>query len=208
MRFLLDFNNKLTIIIIRISTIYSIVIPMKTLVNPIRTLGWCIRLYLLYVFFTLPKWRNLLSNGVNTVRPLTSYMAKVVLIMVLVVSFTLPVYAQEILWKELKAKTDILYQQEQYSEAISVGKESLKIAEETFGSAHPNVASTLNNLAGLFQAQGKYAEAEPLYKRALKIYEKALGTEHPKMASTLNNLAGLCQDQGKNTESSKSHWLA
>ncbi|MFQ5713282.1 MAG: hypothetical protein ACE5GU_04565 [Candidatus Scalinduaceae bacterium] len=103
---------------------------MKTLVNPIRKLGWCIRLYLLYVFFTLPKLRSLLSNGVNTVRHLISYRAKVVLIMVLAVSFTLPVYAQEILWKELKAKTDTLYQQEQYSEAINVGKEALKVGTE------------------------------------------------------------------------------
>jgi hypothetical protein len=81
--------------------------------------------------------------------------------MVLVVSFTLPVYAQEILWKELKAKTDTLYQQEQYSEAISVGKEALKIAEETFGSTHPNVGTSLNILALLLQTRGKYAEVEP-----------------------------------------------
>ncbi len=172
MRFLLDFNNKLIIIIIRIYTIYSIIILMKTLVNPIRKLGWCIRLYLLYVFFTLPKWRSLLSNGVNTVRPLTSYMAKVVLIMVLVVSFTLPAYAQEILWKELKAKTDTLYQQGRYSEAISVGKEALKIAEETFGSAHPNVGTSLNILGLLLQTRGKYAEAEKLVERAKEIRSK------------------------------------
>jgi tetratricopeptide (TPR) repeat protein len=62
------------------------------------------------------------------------------------------------------------------------------------------VASTLNNLAGLFQDQGKYSEVELLYNRALKIYEKALGPEHPNVASTLNNLAGLFQAQGKNTE--------
>jgi len=37
------------------------------------------------------------------------------------------------------------------------------------------VATSLYNLAGLYEAQGKYAEAEPLYKRSLAIREKALG---------------------------------
>jgi tetratricopeptide (TPR) repeat protein len=38
------------------------------------------------------------------------------------------------------------------------------------------VAESLNNLAGLYQAQGQYAKAEPLYKRALVILEKE---QHP-----------------------------
>ncbi len=92
--------------------------------------------------------------------------------MVLVVSFTLPAYAQEILWKELKEKTDTLYQQGRYSEAISVGKEALKIAEETFGSTHPNVGTSLNILALLFQAQGKNTAAEELAERAKEIRSK------------------------------------
>ena len=40
-------------------------------------------------------------------------------------------------------------------------------------------ATSLNNLAVLYAAQGRYAEAEPLYKRALGIREKALGPDHP-----------------------------
>ena len=43
----------------------------------------------------------------------------------------------------------------------------------------PTSATSLNNLAVLYQAQGRYAEAEPLYQRALAIREKALGPEHP-----------------------------
>ena len=58
------------------------------------------------------------------------------------------------------------------------------------------MATSLNNLAGLYQAQGKYAEAEPLYQRALAIWEKALGPEHPDVATSLNNLAALYQAQG------------
>ena len=32
---------------------------------------------------------------------------------------------------------------------------------------HPDVATSLNNLAALYKAQGHYAEAEPLYQRSL-----------------------------------------
>ena len=59
------------------------------------------------------------------------------------------------------------------------------------GPDHPTVATSLNDLATLYQAQGKYAEAEPLYKRALAIREKALGPEHPDFALSLDNLGLL-----------------
>ncbi len=62
------------------------------------------------------------------------------------------------------------------------------------------MATDLNNLALLYQAQGRYAEAEPLYKRALAIREKALGAEHPDVAQSLNNLAALYHDQGRYAE--------
>ena len=47
--------------------------------------------------------------------------------------------------------------------------------KKALGSDHPDVGTSLNNLAALYQAQGRYSEAEPLYKRSLTIYEKALG---------------------------------
>ena len=126
-----------------------------------------------------------MNTFVNTVRPLASYWVKIVLIMVLLLSFTLPAYAQEKLWKELNDKANNLYQQGRYSEAVSVAKEALKIAEEIFGKDHPGVALSLNNLAELYYSQGKYAEAEPLYKRALEIREKALGKDHTRVATSL-----------------------
>ena len=39
---------------------------------------------------------------------------------------------------------------------------ALAIREEVLGAEHPAVATSLNNLAGLYQKQGRYAEAEPL----------------------------------------------
>ncbi|MEE9573745.1 MAG: tetratricopeptide repeat protein, partial [Candidatus Neomarinimicrobiota bacterium] len=93
---------------------------------------------------------------VNTIKPLISHWVKIVLMMVLVVSFTLPAYTytQEEFWEWLNTKTNILYKRGQYSEATNVAKEALKVAAETFGSDHINVATSLNNLAGLYNEQG------------------------------------------------------
>ncbi|MBO0237246.1 tetratricopeptide repeat protein, partial [Vibrio parahaemolyticus] len=71
------------------------------------------------------------------------------------------------------------------------------IREKALGPDHPNVAMSLNSLAGLYDAQGQYALAEPLYKRSLAIREKALGPDHPNVAMSLNNLAGLYGAQGQ-----------
>ena len=49
---------------------------------------------------------------------------------------------------------------------------ALHIREQQLGPEHPDVASSLNNLANLYCEQGKYAEAEPLYQRALHIREQ------------------------------------
>jgi CHAT domain-containing protein len=73
----------------------------------------------------------------------------------------------------------------------------LAISEKALGPEHPDVASSLNNLANLYRVQGKYGEAEPLYERSLAISEKAVGPEHPYVAQSLNNLANLYRVQGK-----------
>ena len=130
-------------------------------------------------------------------------LVKVLSLMVLMVSFTLPTYAKEALWEVLNEKVIKLYQQGQYSEAANTAKEALTVAKETFGSNHPKVAISLRNLALLYKAQGKYAEAETLYKRALKIYESALGKDHPSVATTLENMAGLYKEIGKKDEAEK-----
>ena len=65
------------------------------------------------------------------------------------------------------------------------------------------MATSLNNLALLYQAQGKYAEAEPLVKRALAIYEKALGPEHPDVARSLENYAALLRETARADEAER-----
>ena len=68
------------------------------------------------------------------------------------------------------------------------------------GPGHPDVGTSLSNLAELYLHQGRYAEAEPLHKRSLFIREKALGPNHPDVGASLNNLAALYHKQGRYSE--------
>jgi tetratricopeptide (TPR) repeat protein len=76
-------------------------------------------------------------------------------------------------------------------------KRSLAIREKVRGPDHPDVATSVNNLAVLYRHQGRYADAEPLIKRALTIREKVFGPDHPNVAFLLSNLARLYRDQGR-----------
>ena len=62
------------------------------------------------------------------------------------------------------------------------------------------MATSLKNLAGLYDSQGKYAKAEPLYQGALAIYKKALGPEHPGVATCLKNYASLLRKMDRSQE--------
>lgn len=79
-------------------------------------------------------------------------------------------------------------------------KAALVEAEISFTENHPNLATSLNILAVLYQELDRYAEAEPLYKRSLAIREKNHGPEHLDVAQSLNSLATLYHAQGRYPE--------
>ena len=96
------------------------------------------------------------------------------------------------------------YRQGRYADAERLYKESLALDEKNLGPDHPDVATTLNNLALVYKTQGRYTDAEPLYKRALTMLENKLGAENPSVATSLSNLALLSQSQGKYARSGTS----
>ena len=77
---------------------------------------------------------------------------------------------------------------------------ALAIEEKILGEEHPNVATSLNNLAMLYSAQSDYPKALPLYERSLAILENALGKDHPYIATSLNNYADCLEALGKTKE--------
>jgi CHAT domain-containing protein/Tfp pilus assembly protein PilF len=98
--------------------------------------------------------------------------------------------------KQLIQQVNQLQKQGQYSAAIPLTERILVILEKNLGAEHPLIATSLNNLAYLYDEQGNYSQAEPLLQRALAIREKVLGKEHPSVATSLNNLAALYKEQG------------
>ncbi len=73
----------------------------------------------------------------------------------------------------------------------------MELRKRLLGEEHPDVASSLNNLAGLYKSQGKYTEAEPLYQQALELCEQVLGSNHPNTVTIRNNLAYLQEEMRK-----------
>lgn len=78
-----------------------------------------------------------------------------------------------------------------YSEAIPLAQRTLAIYEKSLGLDHPNVAASLDDLAGLDELQGRYADAEPLYKRSRALLEKSLGPDHPMLRIRWTILPGF-----------------
>src|SRR2546427_3277759 len=103
-------------------------------------------------------------------------------------------------WDILIQEATELYRAGKYDRAVVVAKKALEVVQKNVGPDHPSVATSLNNLAELYRAQGQYAQAEPLYKRSLAIREKALGPKHPDVATSLNNLAVLYHTHDQNAQ--------
>ncbi len=115
---------------------------------------------------------------------------------------TPPVFAQGAgnEWDILNQEVMELYRTGKYDRAVVVAKKALAVAEKNVGPNHPDVATSLDNLALIYGVQAQYAVAEPLHKRALAIREEALGPDHPAVGQSLNNLAVLCRATNRDEE--------
>lgn len=87
-----------------------------------------------------------------------------------------------------------------YVQSETWRQKNVELAKKRLPSNHPDISSTLNDLALLHEAQGKYTEAEPLYLEALNIVRQSLPSNHPNLAPNLSNLALLYQAQRQYTE--------
>ncbi len=76
-------------------------------------------------------------------------------------------------------------------------EQCLWVCQVLFAKDHPDVATSLNNLALLYDSQGRYGEAEPLYLEALEMRKRLFAGDHPAVATSLNNLALLYCSQGR-----------
>jgi len=102
-------------------------------------------------------------------------------------------------WDKYLADGAKAFEQHRYDEAEKWLKAALNEAEG-FGSNDPRLATTLDDLAEVYHAQGKDAEAEPLYKRSLVIWERTLGREHAHVAISLQKYATLLRRMNREAE--------
>jgi len=75
-------------------------------------------------------------------------------------------------------------------------REAAEIQEATLGSLHPDLASTLNNLAFVCERTNNIADAERGYRRAHAIAVASLGPRDPLVATSVTNLVGFCATHG------------
>ena len=77
--------------------------------------------------------------------------------------------SQGIEWETLNQEVMDLYRAGRYDRAVVVAKKALEVAERSVGQDHPNVATSLNNLAGLYRKTKRNKEAELLEAEAARI---------------------------------------
>lgn len=87
-----------------------------------------------------------------------------------------------------------LHTHAQYAEVEPLYQRSLIIRKQVLGHNHPDIATSLNDLARLYRDQGKYEWAIQHYQQALAIREKL---KDPMAAQSLNGLATLYSIQCK-----------
>src|SRR5688572_5001898 len=79
-----------------------------------------------------------------------------------------------------------------YSEAERLLRDAAARQEVSLGSFHPDLASTLNNLALVCERTNKFDEAERGYRRAHAIAVASLSPGHPFIETSLQNLIDFC----------------
>ena len=89
------------------------------------------------------------------------------------------------------------------SEAVKLYRRALEINELYFEPAHPIIAGSLYNLAGVLFATHSLNESETMFQRAIKIYEQNFGAEHPSVIVCQDFLAKIVVSSAKKKKSSK-----
>ena len=82
-----------------------------------------------------------------------------------------------------------------YAEAERLLRQAATIQEAALGS-HPDLATTLNNLAFVCERMNKFAEAERGYRRAHAIAVASLPPGHSLIKTSLSNLVEFCAARG------------
>ncbi len=78
-----------------------------------------------------------------------------------------------------------------YSSALSLGLEAKELAIKNNGKASLQYINSLNNIAGVYSAQGNDTKAEFIYDEIIEICDKHFDKKHSVIAIVYNNLASI-----------------
>lgn len=94
----------------------------------------------------------------------------------------------------------LAWAQSQLERAEQELSRALSLEERFLGAEHPQLAETLESLAGVQMDHFELESAASSHARALQIRKRALGPEHPLVANSLDRLGGVRWGQGRLVE--------
>jgi hypothetical protein len=83
-----------------------------------------------------------------------------------------------------------------FSSADELLKDAVRMQEAELGPLHPDLASTLTNLAIVAEKTGRLGEAETFFRRAAAVASASLPADHPVVAESRQNLDDFCRERG------------
>lgn len=94
-----------------------------------------------------------------------------------------------------------LVEKARYGEVEPLFLQVLAIRKEMLGENHPDVGSSLHNIAYLYSCQGRYFKAKSYYLDSLRITQNYFGRDHLDVATNLHSLGENFCSQGLYSES-------
>ena len=83
-----------------------------------------------------------------------------------------------------------------YYLALKEYEETLTLNIQFYGESNPNVATTLIDIAAIWQSFGDHDKALEYYERAITIYLQNYGESHPNVVSLLNFIGEIWENKG------------
>ncbi|HVR61681.1 MAG TPA: tetratricopeptide repeat protein, partial [Polyangia bacterium] len=85
-------------------------------------------------------------------------------------------------------------------EALEANQQALALKEKVLPAEHPDIATSLGNIALILQNLKRNQEALQFIDRAISILEKTLGSQHPDLATQFSNRGELLNALGRPTD--------
>ncbi|NGX34730.1 MAG: hypothetical protein K1060chlam1_01084, partial [Candidatus Anoxychlamydiales bacterium] len=73
------------------------------------------------------------------------------------------------------------------NKARSLLEEAIKIRKRVLSQDHPDVVTSMSDLAWVLARQGHYNKAKFLYEKALAIGNNVLGKDHPRISTIMKD---------------------